>query len=165
MAANNITPPVITVQIDSLEFQVTRNGSGGQECILWIRDKNQTRVFEALGWFSEYEKRRVLEFITRYVTSPDLREEISKKRFELHLETLTPSVFTEIETLGTEEKHNAFRTLFNLDSVVDQHVDLGWKRRVLAKRFHPDRGGSTQFMTVINEGYEQLHFLFSAKKK
>jgi hypothetical protein len=132
---------------------------------LWIRDINQTQTFEALGWFSGYEKRHVLEFITRYVTNPGLREEISKKRFELHMESLSPAVFADIENLRVEEKQDAFRNLFNLDSVIDQYVDLGWKRRMLAKRFHPDRGGSTQFMTVINEGYEQLSYLYFAKKK
>lgn len=156
MTARDISQVLTTVVVDQFEFQVTWSAPCGQGCILWMRDIRQNLMFEALGRFERFDKRHVLDFITRYVTNPDLREEISKKRFQLHLDTLSPRVFAEIEGLGFEDKQTAFRNLFSLDSVVDQYADLGWKRRIMAKRFHPDRGGTTQSMTVINEGYERL---------
>ena len=165
MTARDISQVLTTVVVDQFEFQATWSASYGQGCILWIRDSRNKVDFEPLGRFSHFEKRQVLEFVTRYVTNPDLREEISKKRFQLHLETLSPRVLAEIDSLSFEEKRIAFRGLFNLDSVVDQFADLGWKRRLMAKKFHPDKGGSTQSMTVINEGYEYLSEYIMNKKK
>lgn len=83
----------------------------------------------------------------------------------MHLDSLSPHRLAEIDSLNFKEKQIAFRRLFNLDSLVDQYVDLGWKRRIMAKKFHPDQGGSTMSMTVINEGYEYLSEDLSPKKK
>ncbi len=151
--------------VDEFEFQATWSMPCGQGCILWIRDSSQATAFKPLGRFSRFDKRQVLEFITRYVTSSELREEISKKRFQMHLDSLSPNMLAEIDSLNFKDKQIAFRNLFNLDSLVDQYVDLRWKRRIMAKKFHPDRGGSTISMTVINEGYEYLSEDFSVKKK
>ncbi|WP_041281873.1 hypothetical protein [Desulfohalobium retbaense] len=144
------------VQIDHYLFQVTWSVASGESCILWICDETSMQGFEALGRFSHFDKRDILEFIVRYVSNPSLQEEISKRRFEHHLEHLPTTVFEEIDRMDFRQKEEAFRNLFNLDSVIDKAVDLGWKRRIMAKKFHPDSGGSHKSMTIINEGYDLL---------
>lgn len=144
------------IAIDNYSFKVTWNAAGQDCCILWIQDTDTMNQFEALGRFSRFDKRSILEFIVRYVSSQALREEISKRRFALYIEDLSPMFFEEIQQLGYREKAAAFRNLFNLDSVIDEAADLGWKRRCMAKRFHPDKGGDNRAMEVINEGYELL---------
>ena len=144
------------VHIDQYLFQVTWSVASGESCVLWICDETSMDWFEALGRFSHFDKRDILEFIVRYVSNPSLQEEISKRRFEHHLERLPTTVFDEIDRMDFEQKEEAFRNLFNLDSVIDNAVDLGWKRRIMAKNFHPDSGGSHKSMTIINEGYDLL---------
>jgi hypothetical protein len=143
-------------EIDGYQFQVTWSVASGQSCVLWLRDQDTMQDYEALGRFSHFDKRDILEFIIRYITNPLLRKEISKRRFEHHLERLSSTVFEEIDRMGFQDKQEAFKNLFNLDSVIDQAVDLGWKRRIMAKKFHPDCGGDQRFMTIINEAYSQL---------
>ncbi len=145
------------ITIDNHCFLVTRPPALGECCILWIRDDDWMSDFEALGRFSEYDQRRVLEFVIRYVTNPRLREEIGKKRFECHMNGLVPADLQRIAELEDEEERlRAFRSLFNLDSVIDEAVDLNWKKRVMARKFHPDRGGDNDSMSLINEGYDHL---------
>jgi len=144
------------VVIDNYAFKATWNAASPNCCILWIQDTDYMDDFEALGRFSRFEKRKILEFVIRYVTNPQLREDISKKRFERHMESLSPTFFHRISELSHEERTSAFRELFNLDSVLDEAVDLNWKRRIMAKKFHPDSGGDNVSMALINEGYELL---------
>jgi hypothetical protein len=54
------------------------------------------------------------------------------------------------------EKVRAFSHLYNLDSVIDEALDLKWKRSIMAKKFHLDKGGEKKAMPLINEGYELL---------
>ncbi|MFP4668414.1 MAG: hypothetical protein ACOCQI_06575 [Desulfosalsimonas sp.] len=144
------------IAIDNYRFEVTWSEESSECCILWIKDTDNMDRFEALGRFSRFDRRNILEFVSRYVTSQALREEISKKRFELYVEGLSPTFFDDIHKLNTERKAEVFRNLFNLDSVIDEAADLGWKRRRMAKKFHPDKGGSKRAMAVINEGYDLL---------
>jgi len=144
------------IAIDNYRFQVTWSTASEDCCILWIQDMDAMDQFEALGRFSRFDKRNILEFVVRYVTNQSLREEISKRRFSVYIESLSPTFFQEIQRLGPEDRATAFNNLYNLDSVIDDAADLAWKRRIMAKKFHPDRGGNKQAMTLINEGYEFL---------
>ena len=144
------------IVIDNYSFKVTWSAASEQCCILWLKDTDTMEQFEALGRFSQFDKRNILEFIVRYVSNSSLRETISKKRFELYIENLAPTFFEEIQNLGHSKKVNAFKNLYNLDSVIDEAADLRWKRRCMAKKFHPDKGGDKQTMALINEGYELL---------
>ncbi len=148
--------PLTEITIDNYVFKATWSAVDEEGCILWVRDTAYMDDFEALGRFSGFDRRKILEFVIRYVTSSQLREDISKKRFERHMEGISPTVFQNIEELSQERRQKAFRELFNLDSVLDEAVDLDWKRRVMAKKFHPDKGGDTTSMSLINEGYEIL---------
>ncbi len=152
------------VQIDYYEFQVTKNAVIEPGCILWIKETRTMTAFEALGRFAYFDLREVLEFITRYVTSPALREEISKKRFEIYIESLSPTVFSDIKDYSFQDKEYALRRIFNLNNYIDQFADLSWKRRIMAKKFHPDRGGTTQSMVEINQWYEFLRTKSPYKK-
>lgn len=144
------------VIIDNYYYKVTWSSASGDSCILWLKDSNVMEHFEALGRFSHFDKRHILEFIIRYTTNPLFREEISKRRFMKYLEKLSPTVFEDIEVLSYEEKVRAFHNLYNLDSILDIYLDLGWKRKILARKFHPDFGGDNRKMALINEGYEVL---------
>lgn len=151
------------VIIDYYEFQVTWNASVEPACILWIKDTRTMNTFEALGRFSCFDQRQILEFITRYVTNLSLRKEISKKRFEIYIESLSPTVFSDIQEFSFQDKENVFRNIFNLNNYIDQFADLSWKRRIMAKKFHPDCGGDTQSMMEINQWYEFLRTKSSSK--
>jgi hypothetical protein len=144
------------IVIDNYSFKVTWSAASKNCCILWIQDTDTMEQFEALGRFSQFDKRNILEFIVRYVTNSSLREKISKKRFSLYIENLAPTVFEEIQKLEYSSKVAAFKNLYNLDSVIDEAADLRWKRRCMAKKFHPDKGGDKETMALINEGYEIL---------
>jgi hypothetical protein len=144
------------ISIDNYSFNVTWAADNETCCILWIKDTNKMEQFEALGSFSQFEKRNIFEFVIRYVTNHYLREEISKRRFQLYIENLSPTYFDEIQKLNHKEKIRAFSNLYNLDSVIDESADLKWKRSFMAKKFHPDKGGNKNVMALINEGYELL---------
>jgi hypothetical protein len=144
------------IVIDNYCYKVTQSSATGAGCVLWIKDANVMDHFEALGRFSEFDKRQVLEFIVRYTTNHLFRKEISKRRFMNYLENLSPTVFEDIECLSYQEKVRAFHNLYDLDSLLDIYLDLGWKRKTMAKKFHPDLGGDTRTMALINEGYEVL---------
>lgn len=144
------------IAIDNYVFKATWSAASGDCCILWMQDADTMEQYEALGRFSRFDKRHILEFVVRYVTSHALREEISKRRFAMYIENLSPTFFQQIQKLGYHEKAAAFKNLYNLDSAIDEAADLGWKRRCMAKKFHPDKGGNNQAMALINEGYELL---------
>lgn len=144
------------IVIDNYGFKVTWSAAMENCCILWIQDTDTMEQFEALGRFSQFDKRSILEFVVRYITSQSLREEISKRRFSNYVENLSPTFFEEIQKLDYREKVKAFSNLFNLDSVIDEAADLRWKWGLMAKKFHPDAGGNDEAMALINEGYEIL---------
>jgi hypothetical protein len=158
---NPIGHDILTeILIDNYSFKVTWGAVNETCCILWIKDTNKMKQFEALGRFSRFDKRNILEFVVRYVTNQYLREEVSKKRFQLYIENLSPTYFDEIQKLNHTEKLRALSNLYNLDSVIDEATNLKWKRSFMAKKFHPDIGGDKKAMALINEGYE----LFKSKK-
>lgn len=144
------------ISIDNYSFKVTWSTGDKTYCILWVKDTNKMRQFETLGRFSRFDKRNIFEFVIRYVTSHYLREEVSKKRFQLYIENLSPTYFDEIQKLNPKEKITVFSNLYNLDSVIDEALNLKWKRSYMAKKFHPDKGGDKKAMALINEGYELL---------
>ena len=143
------------VTIDDYHFKVTLNPIDISTCIIWFRDTRITELFEALGKFTHFDKKKVLKFIVRYVTSPDLREEIHKRRFEKRLESLPPEFFRNVKYIPDSKKELAYRDMFNLDVIIEKR-ELDKKRRIMAKKFHPDAGGDHKTMSVINEAYEFL---------
>ena len=100
-------------------------------------------------------KRRIIEFIARYATSPDLRKHISRCIFERKIRDVTTTYLENLVKLNHHEKIRAFKSLYDLDSEIEID-DLEWKRRVMAMRFHPDSGGNETSMKVINEAFDLL---------
>ncbi len=143
------------VSIDNFHFKATLNPVERDSCILWFKDERISEVFEALGKFSRFDKRNVLDFIVRYSTSVELREEIEKRQFERRIDQLSPSYFKLLEQLDDRAKEVAYRTLYDLDDNIERD-ELAKKRKIMAKKFHPDAGGEHEAMTVINEAYEYL---------
>lgn len=143
------------IRIDQFHFRATPNlfGSGG--CILWLRDSSQGGEFEALGRFSEFDKRVVLEFVTKYSTCEELRELIEKKRFEAWVDNVAPRILDRASRVSESQRKVIYRQLFDLDGVFGKS-ELDRKRRIMARRFHPDAGGCGQRMSIINQAYECL---------
>lgn len=149
------------VRVDNYSFRLTGEATGGQRCfVLWVKEECSMQSFQALGRFSAFDKRKTLDFIVRYVSSAALREELARRRFASHLDSLSADYFKDLcdslEGLSDDEKVVAFKDLFVLDSEIDAPVDLNWKRRYMAQRFHPDKGGDHEKMALINEGYRIL---------
>jgi hypothetical protein len=105
--------------IDNYSFKITWTAAVEERCILWLQDTDTMEQFEALGSFGQYDKRNILEFVVRYVTSQTMREEIGKKRFLIYRENLSPTYFEEIQKLGRKEKVAAFSNLLDLDSIFE----------------------------------------------
>jgi hypothetical protein len=144
------------IEIDNLSFKITLSPVHEGGCILWFKDKFTTQFYCALGRFSHFDKRDVLNFIVKYAISPELREEISRRQFLCRLEHLPPYYFKKFEHLTDKEKELAFMELYDLDSVIVDKEKLAIRRRLMAKKFHPDRGGDPKAMMIINEAYEFL---------
>ena len=143
------------VDIDHYHFIVSSNPISSESCILWYMDSRMSRQYEALGQFARYDKRMVLDFIVRYVTNSMLRENLDMRRFERKLEHVSPAFFSQIKRMTAYDKARAYRNLFSLDSAVEKR-SLAARRRAMAKRFHPDAGGDTRVMSLINEAYDYL---------
>ena len=149
------TETLTEISVDDFEFRVTWNPLQKDACVLWFRDTRTRPAFEALGKFSSFDKRRVLYFVARYATSESLRREIDHRRFERRVAGLPSDFFREIEQLSRQDKARAFRHLFDLDSQIDPH-SLDRRRRIMARKFHPDAGGNGEAMSLINQAYEFL---------
>lgn len=143
------------ISIDHFQFKVTWSPIRKNSCILWFHDDRVSRTFEALGQFSTFDMRNILFFIARYVTSSDLREEIDGLRYERRIEGLSPTFFREIERMSAGDKRKAYRHLFNLDDQMN-NLSLATRRRIMASKFHPDAGGDTTTMSLINQAHDFL---------
>lgn len=143
------------ISIDTLDFRITWHPIEMDSCILWIRDTIHGETFAALGRFSNFDKRKIIEFIARYTTSHELRKHISRCIFEKKIDSVSPAFFKNVTKLDREAKIAAFRNLYDLDADLEI-ADLEWKRKVMAKRFHPDAGGDETSMKVINEAFDLL---------
>jgi len=143
------------ISVDRFHFRLTKNPIEPAACILWCWDGRLPGGFKALGQFSRFEKRVVIEFIAKYVTSTPLRSEIEKRRFARKVDHLQPAFFDRLERCSAATRAQTYRNLFNLDGVIDRN-ELNRRRRMMARKFHPDVGGSDRYMTVINEAYEYL---------
>ncbi len=100
------------VAIDNYHFRVTWSPVCRESCILWFRDEHVSRFFEALGQFSKFDKRLVLDFIVRYTVNPELRKAIDLRRFERRVDTLPADFFRHIEQLSQRNRESAYRNLF-----------------------------------------------------
>ncbi len=143
------------VSIDEYHFKVTLTPDHEGSCILWFRDDRVQPRFRALGRFSFFEKAKVLQFIVRYTTNPDLRKDIDHRKFENRLERLTTISFDHFEKMSSFQRLRAGREIFDLDGYFDK-ADLIRRRKIMAKKFHPDRGGDSHSMSIINQAYEFL---------
>ncbi len=143
------------VSIDYHSFKVTLSPVHEGCCILWFKDERVSARFKALGRFSYFDKARVLHFVVRYTVDPELRDDIEQRKFESRLDNLPSLYFEHFEQLGAQAREHAYRDMFDLDGVIDKR-DLARRRRIMAKKFHPDRGGSQEAMRVINQAYEFL---------
>jgi len=143
------------VRIDAYHFKATWAAAFNEACILWFKDERISQVFEALGKFARFDREHVLKFIVHYTTSEELRVEIERRRFECRLNTLSPAFFRQIACLDEDQKTRVYRDLFELDRVTGE-LALECKRRIMAMKFHPDRGGSQNAMSVVNAAYEFL---------
>lgn len=152
---SDLSEVLLDVVVDTFHFRVTSNPWKKGACVVWFRRVDASPVFEALGQFSRFDKREVLVFVARYSTSRQLREEIEKRKFEKKVQHLSPSYLERLERLRDWQKRVAYRSLFNLDSVIEQ-PPLDTKRRIMARRFHPDAGGDNRYMTLINEAFNYL---------
>ena len=143
------------ISIDSYQFKVTLHPWLDGRCVLWFRDESVNGRFDALGHFTQFDKRNILFFVARYATSDELRAEIENRRFARQLDGMTPSFFDQVERKSRRDKTAAFRSLFNLDEEIDPDA-LAKRRRIMARKFHPDAGGNDEIMSLINEAYEHL---------
>jgi hypothetical protein len=143
------------VTVDDYAFKITWSPVHRDACILWLRDTRLQGPFEALGQFSQFDRRNVLFFIARYTTSEDLRAEIDNRRFVRRIEGLPQKFFRQIEQMSARNREQAYRHLFSLDEQIDPKR-LAARRRIMARKFHPDAGGSHEDMVLINEAYEFL---------
>jgi hypothetical protein len=143
------------ISIDNMHYKVTLSPVAENFCILWYKDDRISNSFEALGKFSHFDKARVLEFVVRFTTNPRLRTLIEEKTFERRIDRISPRIFDQMQKLSHQEKLKAYRDLFDLDYIIEKD-ELARKRRIMAKRFHPDAGGSGKAMAVINEAYDIL---------
>ncbi len=143
------------VKIDTYSFVVTLNPLSGNSCILWHKDERISDAYEGLGRFSCFDKARVLNFIVRFATNSHLREDIQRRKFETKLKKLSPLFFEKFENMPEKDKRKYFQQLFDLDHIIIKR-ELVKRRRIMAKRFHPDRGGTNRAMSVINEAYQFL---------
>lgn len=143
------------VTVDDHRFVVTTHTIIDGCCILWVRDARTRQPYQALGRFTCFNKRDVLYFIARYTTSPELRQEIDLRRFERKLDSIPLTFFEGIEQYSKSDRTAAFRSLFDLDEEIAPEA-LARRRRIMARRFHPDAGGDHHAMSLINEAYEHL---------
>lgn len=151
----NVSEVLSTITIDDFQFRVTLHPQFDGCCVLWFRDSRVNEFFDALGRFSCFDKRAVLFLIARYTTNPALRREIDNRRFERQVAGWTREHIADIERRSRRHKEDAFRSLFNLDNEVDPD-SLARRRRIMARKFHPDVGGDTECMSIINTAYEHL---------
>ena len=151
----DLTEVLTEISVDDYHFMVTMHTAIGGNCVLWMRDRRNRKPFEALGRFTTFDKRDVLFFIARFTTNPDLRSEINHRRFEKKLDSLSMQFFDDIERNSKANRIAAFKDLFDLDDEID-HSALAKRRRIMARKFHPDAGGDTRAMSIINEAYEFL---------
>jgi len=144
-----------SITIDEFQFQVTLHPRFDGCCVLWFRDTRVDDDFDALGRFTRFDKRDVLFFISRYTTSPELRREIEHRRFERRISGWTREFIADIERRSRRNAEVAFRNLFDLDAEIDLDL-LARRRRVMARKFHPDTGGDSEAMSLINRAYAHL---------
>lgn len=143
------------ISVDEFDFKVALHPWLDGRCVLWFRDIRSGSEFEALGHFTNFDKRGILFFISRYATSADLRAEIEHRRFERRVDGLTRDFFAQIERMSRGDKTVAFRSLFNLDAEVEPDT-LARRRRTMVRKFHPDAGGDNATMSLINAAYDHL---------
>lgn len=145
------------IRIDDLHFRVTpfRDPGNADACILWFWDPDNLKTFQPLGQFARYDKRTVLEFITVFSTSRNLQKTIQQRQFERRLDAMSPRFFEKMGRAPDSEREKCYRYLFGLDDIVDSE-ELKRRRRIMARKFHPDLGGRHEYMSLINEAYEHL---------
>lgn len=155
MRGRNYSEVLTEAIIDNMHFQVTWNPYEDGSCILWFRDNHKGLSFSALGKFSDFDKRTILDFVMRYTTSDELQQLVEKKRFNQRIAKINLTYFNDLELQCFKDREKAYRNLFCLDSTICKN-ELKSRWRVMAKKFHPDHGGDNKAMSMINDAYEYL---------
>lgn len=146
---------VTEMNVDKMFFQVTENPFESGSYILWLMDAASSDMYTAIGKFSGFDKRKILNFIVKFITNNRLRDEIENKKFEIKIKAMTHTHISKIEHRSRYNKESAYRELFDLSSAIEKN-NLAKRMKILAKRFHPDIGGDHKSMTLINEAYNYL---------
>ena len=147
---------VITeMNVDKMFFQVTENPFEPDSYILWLMDTANSDMYTAIGKFSGFDKRKILNFIVKFITNNRLRDEIENKKFEIKIKAMTHTHISKIEHRSRYNKESAYRELFDLSSTIEKN-NLAKRMKILAKRFHPDIGGDHKSMILINDAYNYL---------
>ena len=148
--------PLTEARMDNFLFQVTWNPFEEGSCIIWMRDSDKEFIYNALGKFKAFERRKCLEFMVKYSTNHTLRAEIERRKFARKAEGLTLDFLRRMELMSKSDREAAYRKLFDLDVAAIELSELARRRRSMTKRFHPDTGGDHKAMSLINEAYDYL---------
>ena len=149
-------PQTLTeITVDKLKFRATRASDKTQGCILWVKDLNKQAAYKALGRFNQYDLAAIMSFITKYITQPDLRQDVERRKFMKHTEKLSDGFFNQLEPQLQRNRASAYKAIFDVRGRFDRD-ELRMKRRIMARRFHPDIGGNRKHMAIINEAYDFL---------
>jgi len=143
------------ITIVCYSFHVTSNPSEFGSCILWCKDINQESPHHAIGKFKRFNKNSIIEFMMRYAFNRELRLKISERKFEQKLESLSLNIFKTLKYKSQEKREEFYKSLYDLEETLEKH-ELKRRRRIMAKKFHPDAGGNNDVMSIINEAYDYL---------
>jgi len=143
------------ITIDNFSFHVTANPGEYGSCILWQRDINTEQPYSLLGKFARFNKQCIIDFMVKYAHSKRLQIELQDRIFELKLSSISLDFFRTIKYKSKDAQHELFKMLFDLDHTMEKE-QLTKRRRMMAKRFHPDAGGNNSAMKIINEAYDFL---------
>ena len=143
------------ITIDHYSFYVTSNPAVYGSCILWCRDINTPDSHQSVGKFKRFNKKSIVHFMMDYAAKPDLRFKINNLKFEQKLETLPLEFFRTLKYKSQSRREEMFKAIFDLDDSMEKG-ELTRRRRIMAKKFHPDAGGNDDAMSIINEAYDFL---------
>lgn len=152
---SNFQEVLSRIQVDNYHFMITWTPLQSEACLIWIKNTDHQEDFEALGKFSQFDKRRIMEFVTRYTTNERFRDHIHIKQVSHRLRETPATYYKSLQQLTSRQKTQTFEALFNIDRMMISREELVKQKRLLAKEFHPDRpGGNSEIMVLINEAFD-----------
>jgi len=163
MFKNYFNRVLTEIKIDDINFRVTKSPFEIDGVILWFCYESKGSAYDILGSFNCFDKVKILKFITSYVTSSQLRKKVATKRFEKWLNVMTLQDIQKLDKTEGWSKIEVSRAIFNLGEIFEED-DLKMRRRLLAKRFHPDYGGNYKYMALINDAFDCLTNISKGRK-